>query len=103
MTMARNCFTKLIEFGENQIDKKIKIDYFAVSLPDMLIWDYDLDRHNLIYCNYLIGLGYLGYGDLSNAGKYIQLVLSLDINHMGALIHKNMLDIQFFEAHKIQL
>jgi hypothetical protein len=71
--------------------KKIKIDYFAVSLPDMLIWDDDLDRRNLINYNYLIGLGYLGLGDLSNARKYLQSVLSLDLNHLGAIIHMKML------------
>lgn len=88
--MAQNCFIKLINYGKNQIVNKIKIDYFAVSLPDMLIWDDNLDRLNLINCNYLIGLGYLGLCDLFNAEKYLQSVLSHDLNHMGALIHLKM-------------
>lgn len=95
-TMAQTCFTKLIKYGENQMFRKIKIDYFAVSLPDMLIWDDDLDRRNLINCYYLIGLGYLGTGDLSMAGKYLQSVLSIDVNHIGAIIHQKMLTQPFF-------
>lgn len=96
-TMAQESFAKLIKYGENQKVKKIKIDYFAVSLPEMHIWDDDLDRRNLINCNYLIGLGCLGSGDLSKAGKYFQLVLSLDVNHMGALIHQKMLNLQLLK------
>jgi len=96
-TMAQECFIKLIKYGEKQIVKKMKIDYFAVSLPEMHIWDDDLDCRNLINCNYLIGLGFLGSGDLSRAGKYFQLVLSLDVNHMGALTHQKMLSLQLLK------
>jgi tetratricopeptide (TPR) repeat protein len=96
-TMAQECFTQLIKYGENQKVKKMKIDYFAVSLPDMQIWEDDLDRRNLINCDYLIGLGCLGSGSLSRAKKYFHLVLSLDVNHVGALIQLKKLELQLLK------
>jgi len=51
-------FEKLISYGEKHINDKIKMDYFAVSLPDLLIWEDDLTFRNRIHCLYLQGLGY---------------------------------------------
>lgn len=69
------------------MNKKVKIDYFAVSLPDLLIWDDDLNRRNLINCHYLIGLGYLGLAKNKKAKKHLNIVLTFDTNHPGALIY----------------
>ena len=57
------------------------IDYFAVSLPDLLIWDDDLNVRNLIHCNLVMGLGYLGLGDKEQARRFLSEVVRLDINH----------------------
>ena len=40
---------------------EVKIDYFAVSLPDLVIFDDDLNKRNKIHCLYMEGLGYLGF------------------------------------------
>lgn len=87
---ARSRFNKLIAFGEKHLFDKIKIDYFAVSLPDLLIWDDNLDRRNRIHCNYLMGLGYLGLENKAEAISSLQKTCSMDINHMGAQIHLKM-------------
>lgn len=36
--------------------KHVKIDYFAVSLPDLLVWEQDLDERNDAFCDYVNGL-----------------------------------------------
>src|SRR5258705_9251033 len=36
---AEAIFKKLIDFGKQHINDDIHIDYFAVSLPDMLVFD----------------------------------------------------------------
>ena len=36
------------------------MDYFAVSLPDLQIWEDDMNRKNRVHCNYLMGLGQFG-------------------------------------------
>ncbi len=81
---------KLIEYGEEHLSDNVKMDYFAVSLPDLLIWDEDLNYRNQIYCNYLMGLGHLGLGNMEKAIFYLQRTLELDINHEGAQIHLRM-------------
>ncbi len=59
------------------------MDYFAVSLPDLLIWDDSLDTKNLIHCKYMLALGYCGMGDKEHAERYLQEVEALDNNHQG--------------------
>ena len=61
----------------------MKIDYFAVSLPDLLIWDDDLNVRNLLHCNLVMGMGYLGLGDKEQARKFLSEVVRLDINHQA--------------------
>ena len=43
------------------------MDYFAVSLPDFLVFEDDLDRRNRIHCHYMMALGYLGLGERGQA------------------------------------
>ena len=87
---AQDIFSKLIDYGKNHINDDVKIDYFAVSLPDLLIWDDDLVKRNKIHCKYLIGLGNLGFGDISTSQKIFEEILTLDQTHMGARVHLEM-------------
>ncbi|MEX6690788.1 DUF5107 domain-containing protein [Danxiaibacter flavus] len=95
---AKQIFERFIQFGEQHLNDSITIDYFAVSLPDMLVFDIDINQRNIIHCKYLIGLGYMGLGDEQKAGSYLSEVLRLDVNHQGAAIHLQM--IPFFEQAK---
>lgn len=60
---AHSLFHKLISYGEKHLSDTFKMDYFAVSLPDLQIWEDDMDEKNRIHCNYLMELGYLGLKD----------------------------------------
>ena len=90
-TEAKKRFRRLIEYGEQHLNDEVKIDYFAVSLPDLLIWEDDLDRRNRIHCHYMMGLGFLGLGDRINAEKHLGEASRLDINHQGVQCHKAMI------------
>lgn len=57
---AKGRFSKLIEFGKMHVNEEFKIDYFAVSLPDLLIWEDDLTKRNHQNCLNLIELGEIG-------------------------------------------
>jgi len=57
---ARTRFYKLIDFGKAHQNDEFKLDYFAVSLPDLQIWDDDLIKRNRQNCLNLIALGELG-------------------------------------------
>lgn len=84
---ANRRFNKLIEYGEKHLFDNIKIDYFAVSLPDFLVFDDNISIKNKIHCYFMIGLGYLGLKKVSEARAQFENVLELDVNHIGGTIH----------------
>ena len=88
---ARSVFNRLKDYGEKHIFDNPTIDYFAVSLPDLLIWDKDLKAQNILHCKYLIGLGELGLGNFEVAQKQLQEVVDADLYHLGAVVHLNMI------------
>jgi tetratricopeptide (TPR) repeat protein len=81
---AQQCFNLLIEYGEKHQNDNIKIDYFAVSLPDLLIWEDDLDARNHQSCLYLMALGHWGKGELTKAKSLLAMVLNNDPAHPKA-------------------
>jgi tetratricopeptide (TPR) repeat protein len=68
---AENIFNRFIQFGNEHLTDTIQIDYFAVSLPDLLVFDQDLDFKNKLHCLYLIGLGNLGLKKYKEAEQYL--------------------------------
>ena len=80
---AHGRFYKLINYGKQHIYDKVVMDYFAVSLPDLLIWEDSLDTKNLIHCKYMLALGYYGMGDKEKGLRYLSEVENLDNNHQG--------------------
>lgn len=92
--MAR--FNRLHDYGEQHLFDDVKIDYFAVSLPDFLLFDQDLNVMNQVHCRYLMGLGYLGRGDLDRAKRELAAAHALDRNHLGVAIHLEMLEQGWF-------
>ena len=89
---AKSRFYRLIDYGEQHMDDKVKIEYFAVSLPDFLIFDEDLTRKNKAHCCYLLGLGYMGLGEREKAAGYFERVLELEPSHMmGNIYQKTVL------------
>ncbi len=89
---ANSRFNKLLKSGEKQLFIPFKMDYFAVSLPDLLIFEEDLQKRHEQHCYYLMALGYLGLGDASKAQKAFSEVLKNDSYHTGALIHQKMIN-----------
>jgi tetratricopeptide (TPR) repeat protein len=75
---------ELLEFALRQIHATPKIDYFATSLPNFLLFDDDLKKRNQIHCGYLAGLAKLGLGRTEEAVADLREVLALDINHLSA-------------------
>ena len=80
---ANGVFYRLITYGEKHIFDEVRMDYFAVSLPDLLIWDGDLQRSNTIHCKYMMALGHYGLGHHDKRESYLQEVENLNINHQG--------------------
>lgn len=93
---ATAIFDKLVKYADQHGNDEVKIDYFAVSLPNLLIFEDDLDSRNKAHCYFIRGLGYLGLENVEAAVTAFSEVLLLDATHLGAKTHLDMA-IQFKE------
>ncbi|MDF2544169.1 MAG: repeat-containing protein, partial [Herbinix sp.] len=89
---AKSRFYKLVDYGEKHIFDHVKIEYFAVSLPDFLIFNEDLNKRNKTHCYYLLGLGNLGLGHGEKAKEYFEKAVALDHCHMNGILYKKSID-----------
>lgn len=80
-------FNNLINYSKQHINDEVKIDYFAVSLPNLLVFEDDLNLRNRIHCLFMEGLGNLGLGNMAEAKQLFNKALSLDAEHQGAKTH----------------
>ncbi|MBB6273855.1 tetratricopeptide (TPR) repeat protein [Pedobacter cryoconitis] len=87
---ATDIFNKLVVYGNKHLNDRVKIDYFAVSLPDLLIFEADLALRNRTHCYFIKGLGHLGLEETAEAKTALAKVLELDASHQGA---KTQLDL----------
>lgn len=83
---AMKCFHRLVDYGEAHLFDEVKIDYFAVSLPELQLFEENLSARNRLHCHYLIGLGSLGLGDRARAQEEFCKVLASDPSHPGAAL-----------------
>lgn len=84
-------FYKLIDYGEQHMFDNVRVEYFAVSLPDFLIFNEDWNTRNKAHCYYLIGLGNMGLGNMEEAKKALKQVLELDQNNINSIIYNRMI------------
>jgi tetratricopeptide (TPR) repeat protein len=88
---ARAIFQKLVDYGQTHLNDDVGMDYFAVSLPDFLVFDEDLSWRNRIHCHYMMALGYTGLGERAAAEQRYAEALRLDASHLGATLHQRLL------------
>ena len=89
---AKQKFQNLLSYGETHINDEPKVDYFAVSLPDLLIFEEDMTIRNQQHCNYLIGLGNLGMKKNELAKKHLSHVFKSNCYHLGCAMHLKLID-----------
>ena len=89
---ANGRFYKLLNYGKQHVFDDVVMDYFAVSLPDLQIWEGSLNLANEIHCKYMLALGNLGLGRKAEAMKYLQEVEKLDNNHLGIYALRTLID-----------
>jgi tetratricopeptide (TPR) repeat protein len=88
--LANTGFNKLVAYGIEHAADEIKLDYFAVSLPNLLIFDDNLDLRNRIHAYFIQGLGYLGLESSAEAIQMFTRVLEMDAAHSGSKVHLEM-------------
>ncbi|MCC8409122.1 DUF5107 domain-containing protein [Mucilaginibacter sp. UR6-1] len=88
---AGELFKRLVAYGHQHMNDHIRIDYFAVSLPDLMVFDSDLDMKNKTHCLYLMALGNLGLNNPTESNLYFHKVLESETAHLGAIVHSGLL------------
>ena len=81
---ARETLSRLARFAEEKRKAVAKIDYFATSLPNLLLFDDDLEERNRIESLFLGALADHGLGQREKAIDTLGQVTALDPNHLGA-------------------
>lgn len=77
---------ELLLYGNEKLNIDVEIDYFAISIPELLVFNVDLNIVNKSYCNFLIGISYLGLDCLDKAKDYLDNALIYNINNIEARI-----------------
>lgn len=88
---ARARFYRLIDYGERHLDDEVKIQYFAVSLPEFLIFDEDYTMRNRAHCYYLMALGNMGLGDLDKASAFLARAVAVEPSHMMCRVYQTQM------------
>ncbi len=83
-------FYRLLDYGEKHLRDIFKMDYFAVSMPDMSVFDADMTAKNEAHCYYLMGLANLGLGNKADAAAFFKKVIEMDNTHQNAYIYLKM-------------
>lgn len=80
---AEKRFNKLIAYADEHMNDHVRIDYFAVSLPDFLVFDEDLNKKNKVHCLFMKALGCLGKGESEKAADCFEKAYDLEKYHFG--------------------
>jgi tetratricopeptide (TPR) repeat protein len=81
---ANALLEEIKKFGEEKLIQEAKIDYFATSLPLLLVFDDDIQKRNRWEAKFLIGLAELGLGNKTAALSLFENVLKINGMHVGA-------------------
>ncbi len=82
---ARSALAQIEAYANHFDATPPRIDYFATSLPNLLLFDDDLDMRHRVECVWLRALLALGQGQLAEAQAQLRAVLQDDPDHLLAL------------------
>ncbi|MCC5846719.1 MAG: DUF5107 domain-containing protein [Verrucomicrobia bacterium] len=87
-TKAEALFNKLLAYGKQHEQDKVTLDYFAVSLPDFLVFDIDLSLKNRRHCLFMQALGLAGMGQKPEARHIADTLLKEVPDHPIRLLRR---------------
>jgi tetratricopeptide (TPR) repeat protein len=82
---VREVFLELGHFATELMKTAPKVDYFATSLPNLLLFDDDLEKRNRIESMVLRALAKDGLGESEKAVELLEEVIAEDANHSFAI------------------
>ena len=81
---AQRLLEDLLDYAEKLEKAEAKIDYFATSLPTMLLFEDDIQARQETHALFLQAQAHLGLGDQRRAERLLREVLERDPNHARA-------------------
>jgi hypothetical protein len=81
---AKKLFRQLLAYSKKLEKAEAKIDYFATSLPTMLLFDEDIQFRQQTTALFLQAQAHLGLGNRRRAGTLLKTVLRRDPGHAFA-------------------
>ncbi|WP_263367415.1 DUF5107 domain-containing protein [Edaphobacter bradus] len=94
---ASRLFMEVSSFAETLDSTPPKIDYFATSLPTMLLFEDDLAKATHTDAAFLKAQALFGLGAVSEADELLHFILEQDANHAGA---RDLLSMQHLLCEK---
>lgn len=88
---AENRFQRLIAYADAHMNDEVMIDYFAVSLPDLLVFEEDLNKKNKLHCLFMKALGLYGTGRKEESKMLFQQALQENCNTFQIATHYRLL------------
>ncbi|MGB6827872.1 MAG: DUF5107 domain-containing protein, partial [Terracidiphilus sp.] len=82
---ALRAFRAILDYSTQLERQTPKIDYFATSLPAMLLFEEDLTRRQAVAARFLEAQARLGLGEEAKGLGLLEEVLALDNAHSGAI------------------
>ncbi len=82
---ALDTFRAILDYSAHLQRQTPKIDYFATSLPAMLLFDEDLSQRQTITARFLEAQARLGLGDEADGLRLLEELLAMDNAHTGAI------------------
>lgn len=82
---AVDLFRKIQEYALALRQQTPVIDYFATSLPEMLLFEEDLKDRQTVHASFLEAQALLGLGATRDALERLHQMLGMDRNHTGAI------------------
>jgi len=96
---ANDLLQRLLEFAVALRTEEPRVDYFATSLPQMLLFEDDARMRNAVRADFLEAQARIGLGEIAAGRKLLDSVLSADPNNAHAADLLAELKLQSPAAH----
>ena len=81
---ARELFESLLAFGVAKLEETAEIDYFATSLPNLLVFEEDLQARRDAENHLLVAIAWHGLGDEEKAREHLEKTLAFTNSDLRA-------------------
>jgi len=89
---GREIFTRMLDWSKAAINQPVASDFFAVSLPEVVVLDSDPQENHQQHCLFVSALAYLGLGDGARWQQQCAALLADNPNHDKAQIFSVLAD-----------